>query len=224
MGGYGSGRHAGRPTIEAARSLTLDVNRVARLVRKHVPSLSGNQKVAVEWKASWPQLEARSPSGTLVVFLTLGRDRGHAEFVFNVDHVTHRTGPRNQRVELESTPCHFGGVRWWWVCPMSGRRCAKLYLPNGGNLFAGRGRGAYQMAYASQNAGAMANSHCRIARLHRRLGHEYTSLPDYPPDRPKWMRHRTYDRLVAEWETAIDRHDDIYVAKHARLIEQMGWA
>ena len=37
------------------------------------------------------------------------------------------------RVRLVTTPCHLGGVRWWFVCPLSrggvacGRRVRKLY-------------------------------------------------------------------------------------------------
>src|SRR5207253_2236084 len=37
-------------------------------------------------------------------------------------------------VRLVTTPCHLGGVRWWFVCPLSrggvacGRRPRKLYL------------------------------------------------------------------------------------------------
>lgn len=41
------------------------------------------------------------------------------------------------RVTLSSTPCHFGGVRWWFICPSKdcGRRVAVLYLPNGASCF-----------------------------------------------------------------------------------------
>lgn len=85
-----------------------------------------------------------------------------------------------------------------------------------------RGPGAYQMGYASQDATATVNSHCRLARLHRRLGHEYTSLPDYPPEKPKWMRSKTYHRLIAEWETAMERHEDICLARYEPLLNQMG--
>jgi hypothetical protein len=35
------------------------------------------------------------------------------------------------RVCLESTPCHLGGERWWFLCPRCGRRAGKLFLPPG---------------------------------------------------------------------------------------------
>lgn len=33
------------------------------------------------------------------------------------------------RVAMEATPCHYGGQRWWFRCPVAGcgRRCAVLY-------------------------------------------------------------------------------------------------
>ncbi len=32
-------------------------------------------------------------------------------------------------VPMVSTPCHFGGIRWWFTCPntLCNRRCRKLY-------------------------------------------------------------------------------------------------
>ena len=34
-------------------------------------------------------------------------------------------------VQLWSTECRFGGRRWWFECPLTGRRVTKLYLPTG---------------------------------------------------------------------------------------------
>jgi AAA domain len=46
-------------------------------------------------------------------------------------------------------------VRWWWICPATGRRVSKLYLPNGGVRFLSHGPGAYRLAYASQRHGRL---------------------------------------------------------------------
>jgi hypothetical protein len=37
----------------------------------------------------------------------------------------------NYWIELVTTPQPFGRWRWWFVCPRTGARVAKLYLPNG---------------------------------------------------------------------------------------------
>jgi hypothetical protein len=62
-----------------------------------------------------------------------------------------------QRIELESTPCNFGGRRWWFQCPApfdsddcSRRRCGKLYLPANAILFACRQ--CHQLSYKSRHS------------------------------------------------------------------------
>src|SRR3954471_19126471 len=42
------------------------------------------------------------------------------------------------RIELTTTRPPYGGVRWWFICPRSGRRVMKLHLPRGGRTFAAR--------------------------------------------------------------------------------------
>ena len=46
---------------------------------------------------------------------------------------------------MTSTKLHFGGHRWWFKCPVTGKRVGKLYLPDGGTHFAGRK--AYDLTY-----------------------------------------------------------------------------
>ncbi|WP_244408287.1 hypothetical protein [Roseomonas fluvialis] len=148
----------------------------------------------------------------------LHADHGTARLQFDIAQPSRRTGPQDQLVTLETTPCRFGGVRWWWVCPATGRRCATLYLPNGGQLFLSRGRGAYRLGYASQSQDAMGRSHGRLRRLHRRLGGAYTHADDVLPRRPKWMRWRTYERTWAEWEAAMERHEAIWMKGAERML------
>ncbi|MDB5379950.1 MAG: hypothetical protein JWR00_4396, partial [Rubritepida sp.] len=152
--------------------------------------------------------------------LTLHHQTGEARLWFDIGH-GRPTGPQQQVVEMESTPCRFGGRRWWWVCPATGRRCATLYLPNGGKQFLSRGRGAYRLAYSSQRETEMTRTHRRLARLVGKLGGEYGRPDDPPPDRPKWMRMRTYDRLLAEWEDQVELLDEIFVADMERLTTRM---
>ncbi len=43
----------------------------------------------------------------------------------------------NYTISLISTPCNYGGKRWWFVCPLKGNKCTILYLQNNG-LFGSR--------------------------------------------------------------------------------------
>lgn len=31
------------------------------------------------------------------------------------------------RIYIDQTPCHYGGFRYWFICPSYGRRCGKVY-------------------------------------------------------------------------------------------------
>jgi hypothetical protein len=219
MGGFGSGRKGGRATVEGCRSLKLDVNRITRDVRgklREVPEGAKLEAGPMVW--TWTTQGEAAPWARVLVTLRLDPWRGEARLVFDVDHYSRRTGPQDQTVQMETTPCRFGGRRWWWLCPATMRRCSTLYLPNGGTRFLSRGRGAYPLAYASQNGSAMDRSHARLARLHRKMGADYDNPDAPPPPRPKWMRHHTYARLVAELKGQVERHDDIWLAGAERMM------
>jgi hypothetical protein len=221
MGGFGSGRRGWKVTVEGCRTLKLDVNRVTKALRGAVGRADLAALPMVEravW--SWKTEGAAEPRAHVLVTLTLYADHGTARLQFDIAQPSRRTGRRDQFVNLETTPCRFGGVRWWWVCPATGRRCAALYLPNGGHLFLSGGRGAYRLAYASQNEDAMGRSHGRLRRMHRRLGGAYTHADDVLPRRPKWMRQRTYERAWAEWEGAMERHEAIWMEGVERMLHR----
>jgi hypothetical protein len=86
--------------------------------------------------------------------------------------------PVDYRVQLETTPLHFGGERWWFRCPDAGcgRRVRKLYLAPGGTYFACRY--CYHLTYDS------AQSH--DARVDFFLNHPEAVLPAL--DGQDWSR------------------------------------
>src|SRR5262245_15132173 len=69
--------------------------------------------------------------------------------------------PVHLTISMTSTKLHSGGRRWWFICPATGKRVGKLYLPDGATHFAGRK--AHELTYASCQ-----QSH-RIERLWRRI-------------------------------------------------------
>ena len=224
MGGYGSGRHSGQPTVEGCRSLVLDINRLIRPVADalHGRHLGRDDEVRIDGiRLAWTRDGDDIPWAELWLTLVARRDEATATLRFDVDHSSRRTGLQTQHVQIESTPCRFGGRRWWWVCPATGRRCAKLYLPNGGTRFLSRGRGAYRLVYASQRLRAIDRSHNRLARVCRKMGGAYRYSTDLPPPRPKGMRTATYARLLEEWEAAQTRHDRLWLAGTTLLLRRL---
>jgi hypothetical protein len=225
MGGFGSGRTGGMPTVEATDSLTLDVNRVMHLVKRALRAEGLRSVPAGRWLETqpivfcWTRRDEAEPWAVVEVSLRIGAEWGEARLRYDVDHFSYPTGPRDLAVELYTTPCRFGGRRWWWLCPATGRRVAKLYLPNGGTRFLSRGPGAYRLAYQSQRDDWIGNAHARATRIHRRLGGPYGHVSSAPPPRPKRMRRATYDRLVGElWDIQMAIEDSM----DARLVRAAG--
>jgi hypothetical protein len=66
------------------------------------------------------------------------------------------------KIGLTMTPCHFGGVRYWFICPLvrngvpCGRRVGTLFLSSGGKYFGCRH--CYDLSYESRNE-------CRLGRF-----------------------------------------------------------
>lgn len=116
-----------------------------------------------------------------------------------------------------AVPWHFGGRRWFMVCPRSGRRVLTLYLPNGAHQFAGRA--SLGLAYRVQRLDPIQKGHARLARVFAKLGAGYGSIFQPVPVRPKWMRAKTYNRLIAEVEAARAMHRDTYTERLRCVME-----
>lgn len=148
MGGPGSTRwkgHVRKTTVEECLRLPITL-----FTRRGLVEASGCTTGSVEWNRA-------------------GHEKPIASVSFDVDStgewpviwlVFRVEGPENaqtawQRIGLESTPCTFGGERWWFQCPSplegidcGGRRCGKLYVPPHASFFACRE--CYDLTYESR--------------------------------------------------------------------------
>src|SRR5262249_21859787 len=121
MGGFGSGRHSNRSLAEAA--FTLDVN---WLLRQGIIQAGSRVSGTLRWHGNQTgdQRNIRyEPS-------LLDPKAASVRLKYPIS-----AAPQDYRVRLTPSPCHYGSYRWWWVCPVSGRRAATLYLPPGATVF-----------------------------------------------------------------------------------------
>ena len=119
MGGFGSGDWAD----VAGRKDSVDLSRVLsiRMLRMH--GFFDSDKVAsVQWS---------NQADEIVCSAKISTNLGDAPLLLlSCKDV-------EQKIKLTKTPCHYGGYRWWFECPVvkdgvyCGNRCAKLYLPPG---------------------------------------------------------------------------------------------
>lgn len=203
MGGRGSGRSGGRPAVEDALALDLSKLLRDRLIRPGTTIVS-----SLHWRNTCTGTEIASISYTC----TMAGDAGS----FTAEYVVTRRGDRvpvSMLIGLVSAPQPFGGRRWWWVCPVAGRRVAKLYKPPGGERFASRQ--AWGLAYQSQREGPFDRACSRAWGLRDRLG-----ITDPIGDwcfRPKGMHRRRWAREQARIEAA----DAVANGLLARFVEQI---
>ncbi len=192
MGGSGSGRHwgCGRTTVEDG--LTLDIN---KLVREGKIRPGGWCSGSLRWR--------RVSSGEQVG--SIGYETNLIDPLDAWMRLRYRVNgePQDQRIALEATRPNYGGRRWWFRCPSTGDRVAKLHLPPGRNIFASRR--AYGLAYRSQAERAYERALTRAQDIRMKLGGD-PSLAGPVPDKPKGMWWRTYWRLREEAEDAEFRN------------------
>jgi hypothetical protein len=206
MGGYNSGRQTGRPTVESG--FRLDINRLIRC-RDIRPG------ARVAGILTWTNTDTGERVASISYEANL---TDPVAAWFRLQYKVNGT-LKDYRVNLDTTPCQFGGVRWWWRCPLHGRRAAKLYLPPGATTFACRQ--SYQAAYRSQRETPLARSHARQRQLYEKLRGEYRYFEDPPPRRPKGMHHATYERIEAEIYATMERHNDLFEAGAARILNRL---
>ena len=207
MGGYGSGRRSGRPTTDDG--LTLDLLCLLEQ-RRLVPGL------ALAGSLTWTNTRTEAYVGSLGYESDLGAERGCMRLSYTTSRGNGDKHDLDYSIELETTPQPFGGRRWWFLCPRTGERVAKLHLPPSALTFASRK--AYRLAYRSQRETACDRARSRAFKLRARLG-AGGGIGDVVP-RPKGMHLSTYDRhLDRIWrvEDVVEAHGQALLAKLQRI-------
>jgi hypothetical protein len=187
MGGYGSGRRW------SSKNTTSDYLRldVRRLQQKEC--LEPGRSFGWQWTLndkSYGDIRIRSELDRIVLSY-----RHHSR--------SEDWQSKEYPVLLTQTPCHFGGVRQWFLCPARGcgRRVAVLY---GGEIFACRT--CHQLTYESQREALHNRALSRAQGLHVRLGGTGAVADGLPP-KPKGMHCTTYKKLARRFlrlEAAMD--------------------
>ncbi len=207
MGGYGSGRQGGRPTSDRTESVKLSIYKVMR-------GFNGKTAIGRKWTYS-------TIDGELVTYV-LPRDDAPpiVRLEYRFDHRSRDTGNQTQFIQITSSPCRFGGKRWWWICPRTGQRVAMLFLPNGGIQF--WSREAYGLGYQSTRETRIDRAHRKAGRLYRKLGGSYDGPSSEWPDKPKGMHWRTYNAICERINAVEQFIDHGFVTRASNLLGRYG--
>ena len=173
MGGIGSGRRPGYGgKTETDDAMPLDIRKI-----------SGKGLLTPGNSFGWRWLVNDHPVAGLHI------RAGHNEVT-----LSYRKGSVGevveQRVQVATTPCHYGGTRPWFTCPRCGKRVAVIYAP--GRYFACRKCG--NLAYATQKEGIGDRTLTKADKIRKRLGWR-VGIANPVHGKPKGMHWETFNRL-----------------------------
>jgi hypothetical protein len=196
MGGYGSGRRGGRPTVEDG--LTLDINKLRRdqLIRRGC-GWGGTLK--------WAEAYSGRHIASIGYQALLGTEQGRLRLHYETTRSDGTQHNRDYWVDLATTPKPFGGRRWRFMFPRTGKHVSKLHLPPGALTFASRE--AYRLQHHCQRQAPRDRSLSRAFKARRRLGN-LDGIDGFIV-KPKGMPSRTFNRLMAKVDAAgdvVDHH------------------
>jgi hypothetical protein len=118
-------------------------------------------------------------------------------------------------VSVVTTQPHYGGVRYWWLCPSCGQRVRILY---GGSIFACRR--CHNLTYETTQKGGdlMTTIDNRLYRIRRKLGASGGGIFDPLPERPRGMHVDTYFGLMRQYYNLHELRDLAFVSEAASLL------
>ena len=133
--------HSDRQTVEECKEITV------KFLNEHHFFAGGVRSGGMKWTRNGEQ----TGSINFVVSTAEGDEFIRFQYTLTDRHSGEKT-ELDYKARLDSTPCHFGGRRWWFICPLvvSGRACNRLV----GALYLGDGnyfgcRHCYDLTYES---------------------------------------------------------------------------
>jgi hypothetical protein len=124
MGGFGSGRYGGGPTVESTFRIDIDSLRRHGLIR-----LGAHGGCVIRFSGPYHDLDVECETHFDGPWSCVRLKYEMA------DYWTGEPLAIDDKIFLATTRPPFGGLRWWFVCPRSNRRVRKLYMPLGGRHF-----------------------------------------------------------------------------------------
>ena len=183
MGGYGSTRWGGVQTKQVT-SLALDL-RIEDL--RQLGLLGG---ICRRQRLTWRRGDTVTGSINIIAY------EDHC--VLHYRHLPPNRQPQaiEQVIAFDTTPCHYGGHRYWFLCPHCDRRVAVLY---GGLEPLFLCRHCLNLTYECRNED---RANRMIRRGHKALQCLGGGSLMSPPPRPKGMHCKTYKRQVEKAQSS----------------------
>ena len=174
-----------RQRVRLEDGLKLDLNKLMRegcWPRGNEPLTIGIQ---------WISNHRGAIGSALITIRKEGEDRGSLKIFV--------TGRLDQRLDLIAQPRHFGGQQWYFMCPVTGKKCSVVWLPPGASCFSSRQAWGKQVAYSTQFEAPFNRAISAREKVKSRLMGDLDPRDWELPPKPKWMRWHTYERLADKY-------------------------
>ncbi|MBC8234705.1 MAG: hypothetical protein ISR58_13860 [Anaerolineales bacterium] len=211
MGGYGSGRWG----WSSKKTQVEDCHKWSIFTLK--PCLI----LGFSGRTRWTRGEREIGS---ISFRVLGNERPNAlRLIYTKGAKSGNPEEFDYQVNLTTTPLAWGGVRYWFLCPIVGcvRRVGCLYLPPGGKYFGCRH--CYNLSYQSQQEGNSERSMFRRLSLEMQDIYPRANWKDvrdmFDGKTPRHLALLAAERYLAEWQD-YDPYEGYLTA--GELCEQSG--
>ena len=182
MGGRGSGRHSSYGgKAETNDSMPLDIRKISRKAL-----LMPGSSFSWQWTVNNQQ----------VAGISIRVDIDHGLVLSYL--MTSTSEVVEQRVQTQTSPCHLGGQRYWFTCPLCSKRVAVLCAP--GRYFACRL--CVELGYATQKEGGGDRAMTKADKLRKRLGWQ-AGIANPSTGKPKGMHWDTYQRLKSQHDVLV---------------------
>jgi hypothetical protein len=174
-------RHGVRPVVEG--HIGLDI----RVLRRG-GGLTPGSRYTTAWKVGDHSL------GAADIFV--------GEGVMDVRAVFPLSDSASGSINLDRTPCRYGGTRAWLVCPDCGSRRVVLYLSTSQGF---QCRDSLDLAYTTSQ---LSKTNRRFVRMHRLADRVGVDLPTGQWEGRKGMHASTMERLMQQYAAAISDLSD----------------
>ena len=185
-----------KATVEASCDLTV------QQLKRYGMLESGFTAIPIEWVMN--QTGKRTK---ITIAVDISTDDPFAIFIYTL---TDRDGNKTDykyAVSLVTTPCNFGGIRYWFACPCCGRCAGGIYLAPGDVRF--RCRHCNNLTYRSRNRTGMES-----------LGYTSRQIDKLRPQIKRWTWRGRPTRKVRRLQ-ALERKERILASQALTVLERI---
>jgi len=200
MGGYNSGRYAWCGVVEQRKRL--DIRQCAR---------RGWLRMGTSGSYQWTQ--DGEPCGS--VSYTVGG--GALELRYTILSGENEGEAVRITIPIRRVPCRYGGERLYWACPNCYRRCEVVVMASHAHFWGCRV--CLHLRYSSQGLDSSQRLQRRADAIYARLG---DSDDQGLVNKPKWMRWRTFHRLMDHADNLAGKADAAFALRAMRLLKMLG--